>query len=239
MHELGKTMIIDKGIGISQIKDMLTFGKAHLDFLKYGFGTSCLYEPISLIEKNELLTKSNVICFPGGTLFEAAYYKNMVNSFFDDILKYSFTGVEISHGTIDVDDMDRHNYIRRAKQMQLTVFSELGKKNETGFKDIIESVKRDLDAGSDYVVLEGRETGTSGLYNKEGAVADDILNIFEAESDLLPYIIWEAPCMEQQILLLKHFGANVNIGNVAFQDVLSLAALRRGLRSDTFFDFLS
>jgi phosphosulfolactate synthase len=39
--------------------------------------------------------------------------------------------------------------------------------------------------------------------------------------------------MAQQVWFLKRFGREVNLGNIAADDVLSLETLRLGLRSDT------
>ncbi|NLC76969.1 MAG: hypothetical protein GX750_05040, partial [Clostridia bacterium] len=46
-------------------------------------------------------------------------------------------------------------------------------------------------------------------------------------------IIWEAPLKSQQQKLISLFGCNVNLGNIAPQEVLALEALRLGLRGDT------
>ena len=46
-------------------------------------------------------------------------------------------------------------------------------------------------------------------------------------------LIFEAPRKEQQVWFLRRFGAEVNLGNIAPDDVLSLETLRLGLRSDT------
>ncbi|MNH44451.1 Phosphosulfolactate synthase [compost metagenome] len=46
--------------------------------------------------------------------------------------------------------------------------------------------------------------------------------------------MWEAPLKQQQVYLLQQFGPNVHLGNIAPSDALSLEAMRRGLRSDTF-----
>jgi phosphosulfolactate synthase len=46
-------------------------------------------------------------------------------------------------------------------------------------------------------------------------------------------LIFEAPLREQQVWLLKRFGTECNLGNIAPADVLSLETLRLGLRSDT------
>jgi len=46
-------------------------------------------------------------------------------------------------------------------------------------------------------------------------------------------ILWEAPLKAQQQELIALFGPNVNLGNVAPDEVIALEALRRGLRADT------
>ena len=51
-------------------------------------------------------------------------------------------------------------------------------------------------------------------------------------------ILWEAPQKNQQVWFLKLFGANVNLGNIAPNEVIPLECLRLGLRGDTFFDNL-
>jgi phosphosulfolactate synthase len=51
-------------------------------------------------------------------------------------------------------------------------------------------------------------------------------------------IIWETPQKAQQVYFIKLFGADVNVGNIAPDDVIPLETLRIGLRGDTFFNFL-
>jgi phosphosulfolactate synthase len=52
-------------------------------------------------------------------------------------------------------------------------------------------------------------------------------------------IIWEAPQKSQQVWFVKLVGANVNVGNIAPNEVISLETIRLGLRGDTFDDFLT
>ena len=47
-----------------------------------------------------------------------------------------------------------------------------------------------------------------------------------------------APSKKQQVWFIQLMGANVNLGNIASNEVVSLEALRLGLRGDTFFDYL-
>jgi len=51
-------------------------------------------------------------------------------------------------------------------------------------------------------------------------------------------ILWEAPTGKQQAWFIKLVGPNVNLGNIATNDVIPLECLRQGLRGDTFLDFL-
>ena len=46
-------------------------------------------------------------------------------------------------------------------------------------------------------------------------------------------LLFEAPRKEQQVWFLQRFGHEVNLGNIAPRDVLSLETLRLGLRADT------
>ena len=76
-----------------------------------------------------------------------------------------------------------------------------------------------------------------GIYTKSGNARVMLIEKIKKE---LPVdkIIFEAPQKNQQVYFIKEFGTNVNLGNVAYQDVIALETLRLGLRGDTFFDFL-
>jgi phosphosulfolactate synthase len=47
-------------------------------------------------------------------------------------------------------------------------------------------------------------------------------------------IIWEAPQKAQQLYFLELIGCNVNLGNIAPNEMIALEAMRIGLRGDTF-----
>ncbi len=95
----------------------------------------------------------------------------------------------------------------------------------------------ELEAGSFKVIAEARESGTVGIYDKKGeadtSLIDDIISMIDPNK-----IIWEAPLKSQQVWFIKHFGANVNLGNIAPGEIIPLETLRLGLRGDTFLDFL-
>ena len=96
----------------------------------------------------------------------------------------------------------------------------------------VEQIERDLEAGAWKVIAEARESGTAGIYRADGEVRtgliDEIAHAIDPER-----LIFDAPLQRQQVWLLKRFGTECNLGNIAPDDVLSLETLRLGLRSDT------
>ena len=46
-------------------------------------------------------------------------------------------------------------------------------------------------------------------------------------------LIWEAPTKSSQAWFVKHFGVDVNLGNIPPDEVIPLETLRLGLRGDT------
>ena len=51
-------------------------------------------------------------------------------------------------------------------------------------------------------------------------------------------LLFEAPQKVQQAWFIRHFGRDVNLGNIPPEEVISLETLRLGLRSDTLVDLL-
>jgi phosphosulfolactate synthase len=95
----------------------------------------------------------------------------------------------------------------------------------------------ELSAGSSYVIAEARESGNVGIYNNSGktevSLVDSILKSVAAEK-----ILWEAPLKPQQVWFIKKLGSDVNLGNIAPNEIIPLETLRLGLRGDTFLSFL-
>ena len=84
---------------------------------------------------------------------------------------------------------------------------------------------------------EGREAGNVGVFRPNGTAHTMLINRIIA-SVKPEDILWEAPQKNQQVWFIKLFGAEVNLGNIAPNDMIPLECLRLGLRGDTFFDFL-
>ena len=232
------TMVIDKGLAPEYVEDFLRVNGDYFNFIKYGWGTSILYDDSIIKQKNELYDSYGIKSYTGGTLFELANSKNSVDEFFSEADRLGFTAVEISDGSTVIPADVRSEFIGMAKDLGFFTLSEIGKKNpekdhEYSTGDRISLINADLDSGSDMVIIEGRESGKNiGIYDDKGNVRLDDLKEISGSVDG-DRIMWEAPNKNQQIDLILNLGNDVNIGNVNTNDVISLETLRRGLRGDT------
>lgn len=234
----GLTMVIDKGLGLTDTRDLLELAGDYIDHIKLTFGTSAFYDTRLLRQKIELIKSYDIHVYPGGTFLELAMLQGKLDPFLERAEALGFTGVEVSDGTITIDAASRAAVIRRCRAFGFPlVVSEVGKKDP---RDRVPDLKlwsvveADLEAGSDVVIVEGRESGQGVV------IYDDAGNILESElEEMVSHVhdpgrlMWEAPQKSQQQQLILRFGPNVNLGNVAAADVLALEALRVGLRGDT------
>lgn len=233
----GLTMLIDKGLGLGEIRDLLNLAGDYIDFVKLGFGTSALYYNDVLEEKIHLVTSRGIDIYPGGTFFEIAILQDKLREYLVMAKDFGFTAIEVSDGTIDLSQDLRAEAIIYASEMGFKVLTEVGKKDpndEFEIKDIVQLVNQDLAHGASHVIVEGRESGKAvGLYDQDGnIIMSDLEELVHGLADASS-LIWEAPMKEQQQELIIRFGPNVNIGNVNPHEVLALEALRVGLRADT------
>lgn len=236
-RDSGLTMVMDKGLSIREAEDFMSVGSEYTDFVKLGFGTSLITPGIE--EKIAIYKKAGAIPYFGGTLFEAFIVRDMFNEFIDFLNKCEIELVEVSDGSFDIEHKKKLEYISRLAEDR-TVISEVGSKK----KDVIYTpdewvamMGSELNAGSVKVIAEARESGTTGIYNEDGSVNNKIISAI-ADHVKLENVIWEAPLKSQQAWFIKHFGANVNLGNIAPNEIIPLESLRLGLRGDTFFQFL-
>ena len=120
------------------------------------------------------------------------------------------------------------------------MLSEVGSK-ESGIlispSKWVSMMRTELDAGSWKVIAEARESGTVGIYRPNGHAHTTLVNRILAKVASKD-ILWEAPQKPQQVWFIKQLGANVNLGNIAPEEVIPLETLRLGLRGDTFFQYL-
>ena len=233
----GLTMVMDKGLSINQAKDFLSVAGPHVDIVKLGFGTS--FVTPNLREKLAVYREANMPVYFGGTLFEAFLIRNQFDDYVEVCRDYGVSYIEVSDGSITIPHAEKCGYIEKLTQ-HATVLSEVGSKDAAHIippYKWIELMRDELSAGSTYVIAEAREAGNVGIYRGSGEVREglvqEILTQIPAEK-----IIWEAPQKAQQLYFLELIGCNVNLGNIAPNEVLPLEAMRIGLRGDTFHLYL-
>lgn len=233
----GQTMVIDKGLGLTQTGDLLELAADYIDFVKLTFGTAALYTPALLRAKVNLIRSYGIDVYPGGTFLEVAMVQGALDVYLERVRSLGFNFVEVSDGTITLAPEARQAAIEKARQAGLQVITEVGKKEAGTHLDPDEAVwqvRADLAAGAVKVIIEGRESGkNAGIYDASGKIQAGALDRIAAGVPDRCTIMWEAPLKAQQEELIAWFGPNVNLGNIPPEEVLAVEALRRGLRGDT------
>jgi len=237
-RENGITMVMDKGLSVREAEDMIDTSGHLIDFIKLGFGTSLFTN--NLKEKIDFYHHHHLKVYLGGTLFEAFVIRNKFDDYRKFIKGLNIDTVEVSDGSMEMNHQTKCEYIRLLAQ-ENTVISEVGSKDASILIDPDEwavMMQTELEAGALKVIAEARESGTVGIYDPKGhadiALIHKILKKVAVEK-----IIWEAPLKSQQVWFIQAFGSNINLGNIAPNEVIALETLRMGLRGDTFHHFLS
>jgi phosphosulfolactate synthase len=230
----GLTSVIDFGTPIGELKHILSDYSHIIDIAKIGIGSA--YVTPNLKEKIQLYKEHGIKPYCGGTFFEKCFYQSKIPEYLRFLHQLGVEWIEISNGTLDIPLSDRLYLISQLKK-DFHVIAEVGSKDHNKNMPISEwkqEIMLFLEAGCDYVITEGRDSGTSGIYEKNGSVKQGFVREL---TDSIDYkkIIFEAPTPKQQMYFIKEVGANVNLGNVKLHDVLVLEAQRCGLRSETFF----
>ena len=233
----GITHVIDKSLTCSQIEGLFETAGDYVDVVKLGWGTS--YVTCNLDKKIALYHSLDAPVVCGGTLFEAAYALNKLDEYKSWLVAKSFKQVEISDGTVDIPRERKLELISEFAR-DFVVLSEVGSKDaEVVFApyEWVVWIKEELAAGSWKVITEAREGGTAGIFRPSGEMRTGLVEEITHEVSL-DDLIFEAPAKSAQAWFIKQYGPEVNLGNIAPEEVIPLETLRLGLRGDTLKDIL-
>jgi phosphosulfolactate synthase len=224
--------VIDRGLSVAEAAGMLEVAGDSVDIVKLGWGTAVV--TANLKPKLELFAEHGIPVVLGGTLTEVAIRQGRVDGLIAWLRELGLRHVEVSDGTITLEADVKRELIQRLSR-EFIVLAEVGSKDADFIMAPyiwVEQIERDLAAGAWKVIAEARESGTAGIYRADGEVRtgliDEIAHAIDPE-----LLIFDAPRQQQQVWLLKRFGTECSLGNIAPADVLSLETLRLGLRSDT------
>jgi phosphosulfolactate synthase len=227
--------MIDSGMPTGLFIDVVRSGGQYVDLVKFGWGTA-LVTP-DLARKVEFLTRNEIAYMFGGTLFEKYVAAERFDAYRDLCREHGCRMVEVSNGTIPLDDSRKADFIAR-------LAGEFDVVAEVGFKDPprsemfspnqwVASIRSDFEAGARLVMLEARESGSSGICRPNGELRYGLIEHILASGLNADRLVFEAPTKELQTYFVKRVGTDVNLGNIAPADVIALETLRLGLRADT------
>jgi phosphosulfolactate synthase len=231
-RERGITHVIDRGLSVAEVEQLIEVAGDAVDLVKLGWGTAVV--TANLEPKLAAYRAHGIPVVLGGTLTELAIAQDRVEQLVAWLRELGLQHVEISDGTIELPHDEKLALIERLAG-EFTVLSEVGSKDEARIMAPyvwVGQIESELAAGAWKVIAEARESGTAGIFRADGeprtGLIDEVVHAVPFER-----LLFEAPRKAQQVWFLRHFGIDVNLGNIAPQDVLSLETLRLGLRADT------
>lgn len=228
----GLTHVLDKGVPLGELEEFIESAGDFVDIWKFGWGIGYLDRKVA--KKVEALQGHGIRACLGGTLLEVAWSQGRQSEHLSWAADLGFECVEVSNGALRMPLSEKRRLIGEAVD-RFVVLSEVGSKDPSVSVSPsvwAEEAAGDLKAGARWVLGEGRESGTVGLYSSDGAVREGVVEAIVSAASI-GSIMFEAPRRAQQAWFIRRFGSEVNLGNVAPAEVLGLETLRLGLRADT------
>ncbi|MCP5368847.1 MAG: phosphosulfolactate synthase [Hyphomicrobiales bacterium] len=229
--------MVDFGLPLGRVEDILEFSAPYLDLAKVATGTSRLYSEEHLRRKLDLYRSHAVRPFLGGQFQEyvfATQGEQAIPSFLDEAKRLGFEVVEVSDNTVPLSPEQRKRQIGLAVDKGLAVFGEVGSKAGDNVLDTLVAQANDaLAAGAELLLVEGAELTEGGRPNRE------LLNGLRDRIDM-DKVLFELPgpwisgvtlseVHDLKKFLVAEFGPDINIANVMPDDIVETEALRVGL----------
>jgi phosphosulfolactate synthase len=228
----GLTHVLDKGSPPALLAAMLEGAGELVDVVKVGWGVA--YVDRALKQRVALCHAAGAVVSLGGTLLEVAAGQGRVAELRGWAAEQGVDAIEVSNGLLGLSLAAKAALVGELAAT-FTVLAETGAKDdrvEVVPARWVEEMTADLDAGARWVIAEGRESGTVGLFRSDGSVREELVELIAARLPL-ERVIFEAPRKAQQAWFIRQLGPQVNLGNIDLDEVLPLETLRLGLRADT------
>ncbi|MGA2925366.1 MAG: phosphosulfolactate synthase [Solirubrobacteraceae bacterium] len=231
-RQQGITHVLDRGLSVAAVDGLIEVAGAFIDLVKLGWGTALATG--NLEQKLRTYRAHGIPVVLGGTLTELAIAQDRLDQLTKWLHELGLEHIEVSDGTIELPHDHKLELIGRFAR-EFVVLSEVGSKDDTRIMAPyrwVEQIEQELAAGAWKVIAEARESGTVGIFRHDGEVRMGLIDEI-AHAVAVERILFEAPRKDQQVWFVRRFGPDVNLGNIAPDDVLSLETIRLGLRSDT------
>lgn len=231
----GMSMVSDYQMGIMALEDYLEVTAEYIDIFKICTGTSRLFERDHLIKKNALLRKYGVRPFLGGQFQEYVLHTMGVDAFprhLEEARDVGFDIVEISDNIVSLDGQRKY-LLDMVREYGMSPVGEIGDKRDlTSPEIIVQDVKDVLAEGAEFAMVEGQEL----MDGKEPNLA--LIELLQQEVDVSRCMFeLSTPRVGSTLhevyvgmkFLIKTFGPDVNIGNVAPDTIVMTETTRLGL----------
>jgi len=234
------TIMSDRGLPPGYQRDFLCMASDIIDYAKFTDhpGNMQRYSQGLIQEKIAIYLEHGIPSFLGGIPFEISFLQGKVSEYFKQLKRLGFKAVEISEDVIPqpINPLQRKSLIKQAQDMDLEVFTELGRKfpdAKLELQEVVESALSDIEIGVKSVVIE--KSDLSKLKIEDPAFFVDVCRKVGKE-----HLIFEAGPGEWPTLaawMFKTLGADINIENIGDKEIIVLEAMRRQLHRNAEYSF--
>jgi phosphosulfolactate synthase len=233
----GLTMIVDPGLPLGAQADLLELAGDYADLAKIKTGSARLYPEQILRQKLKTYRRHRIQPFLGGQFHEyvfATQGERALGRFYSESRRLGFEALEISDNVVPLTPAQRKKQIRAARAAGLTVYGEVGSKETLSNPQLLVSQAEDcFAAGAALVLVEAAELVRAGKPNRR--TLDLLFKSLDLKRVMIelpgPWIPEVRRCDVEALkkLLIEELGPDVNLANVAPEDLLDLETSRVGL----------
>ena len=212
----GLTMMLDFGVPVGRLEDLLTLVGPYVDLIKIAVGTSRIYRETYLGQKILLCEGHHVKPFIGGQFLEylvATQGFDAADAYFAEAKRVGFQAIEVSDNCVPLTPDQRKGLIAGAVEAGLEVHGEVGSKDvKQTAAELIGQAQDCLEAGAGVVLVEAAEIVVSV---PEEAVEPDPPPLLEAtELAQLRETVAEMP-PKSRVVIALHYFEGLNLRQVA------------------------
>lgn len=222
-------------LGLSGARDLMECAGDCIDIMKLAATTTRYQSREFLKQKIAIYREHGVDVFVGGVFLELALSKGLGKVFLEEAKYLGLTVLEVSDSALSLTLEQKVELVKWVKRSGFKVLAECGRKMADSALSVAatkRSIEKLLEAGAFKVIVESDEVEhalTSGEMGQLGNLEEMVLAVGPEN------VILETPlgatykvAREFFFWAVQSFGSDVNVGNVAPDNVTLLEMIRRG-----------
>lgn len=223
----GLTIAADRGMGPNALDDLLRMSGEYIDIAKFAMGVSRLMKAERVRDRIQRYDEAEIPVFFAGEVSELAAMQGVAAAYFQQIRALGGWGVEVSNAQIALGIPEKVGLITAARQAELEVIAECGRKGGVDWAGSLSLVAREVDAcleAGAYRVLIQAEGLNEGVSEVNARFIEDLVGRFGLKA-----LVFQAKTSTLISWFVSTFGIRVNL-DVDAPQVLDLESQRRGIR---------